>query len=243
VIALLYAGISVTYAEKAGISVIKLKNKGRITGLIIEEDEQGVVVDVGYGTVAISKNEIEAVERPGGEAGGRLESEWRGHMEASTLSEEERKKETEKVRRRIQENRRLKEEALEKARRAEEYRIPFKDSSKITVTAVLNDKVNTRLLVDTGANTVVIPMSVARELAEITAKRSQKVPARLADGSLREGSRILLSSVAVGGARAENVQAVAMEMPHGGGLLGMSFLSRFHVRVDSKKNVLILKEK
>ena len=225
------------------ISVIRLKNQGELKGVILEEGADGIVVDLGFGTVAVSKSEIQEISRPEGRAREEVSREWQEHASSTKLSEQERKMEAEKVRIRIEENRRLKEEAAERARKAGEHRIAFKDRSRIMVGAVLNGRVRTPLLVDTGASTVVIPLEVAKQLMETAPKDAPKVSAKLADGTVREGTPILLASVEVDGVRAENVQAVAMEMPRGHGLLGMSFLGRFHVRVDSEENVLVFEEK
>ena len=231
------------FAADDDISVIRLKNEGELKGVILEEGADGIVVDLGFGTVAVSKSEIREISRPEGQIREEASREWREHASSTNISEQERKIEAEKVRVRVEENRRLKEEAAERARRAGEHRVAFKDRSRIMVVAVLNGKVRTPLLVDTGASTVVIPLEVARQLMEDAPKDPGKVSAKLADGTVREGTPVLLESVEVSGARAENVQAIAMEMPRGHGLLGMSFLNRFHVRVDPEDNVLILKEK
>ncbi|MEA3489966.1 MAG: retropepsin-like aspartic protease [Candidatus Omnitrophota bacterium] len=225
------------------IVIIRLNSGGQIKGFITEKSEKGIVVDVGFGTVAFSKDDIEGIDTPGGKERDNALSEWKAHVSAAEVSEKERKRELSELHKRIRENRRLKEEIAERARRVREHRIMFADSSRIVVEAVLNGKVTTPLLVDTGATTVVIPLKVARQLVDIRPEKAEKVATKLADGTMREGIPIMLESVEISGARAENVQAVTMDLRGTPGLLGMSFLNRFHMKVDSGNHVLILKEK
>ncbi len=99
------------------------------------------------------------------------------------------------------------------------------------------------MLVDTGATSVSISLKMAKQLG-VRIKSSKKIKVTLADGTVREGFRIVLKSVEVAGLKAENVEANAIEMlTEDKPLLGMSFLNRFHMRIDSENNELVFKEK
>jgi clan AA aspartic protease (TIGR02281 family) len=114
---------------------------------------------------------------------------------------------------------------------------------QLVVTVRLNDAVNARLLLDTGASTIVFSEALAArmglDLASLpTASYS------LADGQVVEGHPLILDSVQVGEATARHVGAAVLPDPPSpglDGLLGMSFLQRFQVHVDPAHGKLVLK--
>ncbi|MGB2630489.1 MAG: retropepsin-like aspartic protease [Candidatus Omnitrophota bacterium] len=230
------------------IVTLHLKTGGRINGVIIQETEEGMIIDPGYGTVVMSKSEIERIVRP--ETGDKQDMlrSWRRKkiITERAGASRERKRNLEEFYRREEENIRTKRERAERVRKEKEHRISFTDSSKIVVDAVLNGEVETLLLVDTGANSVLIPMDVAEKLRGAVRKHSKTVKVKLADGTVREGVPFVLGSVEINGIKAENVDAIAMDMQdmegrHG--LLGMSFLNKFYLKIDFENNELILKKK
>jgi hypothetical protein len=44
--------------------IIKLRNRGEIKGVIRWENEEGILLDVGYGTAVISRRDIENIRKP-----------------------------------------------------------------------------------------------------------------------------------------------------------------------------------
>jgi len=100
-----------------------------------------------------------------------------------------------------------------------------------------------RLIVDTGASSVVLPASMIVELGfaqeDLKAGMSRTVngPVPIVVG--------MLPSVRVGAASADNVKVsfVADEKLHGVMLLGMSFLQRFRMTIDDERNELVLLNK
>jgi len=197
------------YKIRPDMVIVKLKNRGELKGVIIQENEDGIVLDVGGGTVGLSKIDIEKIEKLMGSERKEVLKMW--------------KKETEKT---------------------TEYRINSLDGRMMIVEVFLNDKIKTNLLVDTGASYIDISPEIGEQLGYKVTKDSKRISLRIADGSMHQGVPIVLKSVKVGEARAENVEAVIAEQGEMRyGLLGMSFLNRFHVTVDSKNNVLILKKK
>lgn len=96
---------------------------------------------------------------------------------------------------------------------------------------------NTRVLVDTGANTVAISSVQARTM-NIPYGTSDPVMVQTASG-LTQAYPVTLSSVSVGGIEVDNVPAVVVS----GGfpattLLGMSFLR--HVKIEENNGILSL---
>ena len=120
----------------------------------------------------------------------------------------------------------------------------FIQGDHIVVPVTLNGRGPVLLLLDTGASTVTLSRALAARLG-INWRDGIKVSATLADGRTTTGYSILLRSVAVGDFIAANVRAMVLEKPPApgiDGLLGMSFLQRFILRIDPANKKFILKE-
>ncbi|MCK4851789.1 MAG: retroviral-like aspartic protease family protein, partial [Candidatus Omnitrophica bacterium] len=128
--------------------------------------------------------------------------------------------------------------------------VKFTDRSRIVVKALLNGRVETRLLVDTGATLVYFSPKIAEKLEMKTAGK-KRAPIKLADGNVLYGIPVRLRSVKVGNAEAVDVSAVVLPEEFTGlykkddvnGILGMSFLNRFHIKIDTSENILTLSPK
>lgn len=123
--------------------------------------------------------------------------------------------------------------------------IPTEKSREgVFVEALLNGSVRARLLVDTGASTTLLYREVVAKLDIPAEKRIGKATAKVADGRVSEADVLRLDSISVG--KSEAKQTLVMASPVGGqgfdGLLGMSFLGRFGVRVDGATGHLILED-
>jgi len=120
----------------------------------------------------------------------------------------------------------------------------FIQGDQIIVPVTINGRGPVFLLLDTGASTVTLSRALAARLG-INWRDGFKVTATLADGKVTSGHAILLRSVAVGDFRADNVRAVVMDEPPGkgiDGLLGMSYLQRFILRIDPANKKFVLKK-
>ncbi|MCX7008558.1 MAG: retropepsin-like aspartic protease, partial [Kiritimatiellaeota bacterium] len=120
--------------------------------------------------------------------------------------------------------------------------LPYQDDQRrVVVKARLNGLVDGTFVVDTGATSVCISEDLARRLhLELG---PTEIPVMLADGSTRKARPVLLHSVEVGGVRVERVAALVLPQNPGGGLdglLGMSFLMEFNVRLDPASHTLLL---
>ncbi len=113
----------------------------------------------------------------------------------------------------------------------------------MTVKAVLNGEVTCLLAVDTGAAVVVITKSLADRL-EINPNDSQEdVQFTLADGSIIKSKVVKIKSVRVGNSTIHDVAAAVTDKAPGAGvdgLLGMSFLSNFNIKMDVANGQLVL---
>lgn len=112
----------------------------------------------------------------------------------------------------------------------------------VIVQAMLNGRVPARLLVDTGASISVLYPSVADELGLSKVPDIGKANIVLGDGHTVQARVVRLDTIAVGRSwvMGSNVALVPTPAPGIDGLLGMSFLQNFIVRVDSANGRLIL---
>jgi len=121
---------------------------------------------------------------------------------------------------------------------ARSYRIPVERAGAAMMVQVrLNDQVVAPFHIDTGASDVVIPKSVADELG-LELEGSRTGIYGTANGVVQQ-PLVTLSSVDLGGARAENVPAtVSPSMSTG--LLGLSYFNHFRYDFDPVAGVVTL---
>lgn len=115
-------------------------------------------------------------------------------------------------------------------------------SGHLIVKVLLNGRVSARLMVDTGATSTVLYGHVADALKLSPQALARTAHITMGDGRTVEAPEILLESIAVGKSVVKGTMATILPPTTGGidGLLGMSFLSHFIVRVDSANGKLIL---
>jgi len=112
------------------------------------------------------------------------------------------------------------------------------------VYVLVNDRVKGRFIFDTGAVFVTISEAFAKRLKFDT----DSLPAReliVADGRKVKAKAVLLRSLQLGDARVGDVPAVVLPSPpreNLDGLLGMSFLNKFIVRLDGATGKMTLKQ-
>ncbi len=204
---------------------IYLKNGRSIDGFIKKEDEDGIELDIGFGTIKFRPSQIERIYKSTSEESDVLRQEWEKNKAASEKRAQE-----------------------EKARKAlEPKKIELtREQGHIIVDAILNKDVKATLLLDTGASLVVLSNSVAKKLGiEARVDDKANVELILADGRKMGAKYAVLKNISVQGVEAEDVPVAFMSEDMEGaaykdGLLGMSFLNRFNFKVDQKNNKLIL---
>ena len=96
-----------------------------------------------------------------------------------------------------------------------------------------------RFLVDTGASVVALTGEDAKRLGFDPQFLTSNVPVHTAGGETR-AARIHLSSLSVGGARVEDVDAMVVQQGLTTSLLGMSYLGRLS-RFEATPQALVLK--
>ncbi len=239
------AGAEEAKEPDSGYVIVKLNNGGNLSGRLAQKDAAGLVLDIGYGEVTVSASDVKSIQTDSSRAPGKDIAEEAGAGSILTkikkqLSSEETKK---AVLKRNNEYVKIREQIADEAMRKREYRVRFQDPSQIAVNVVLNRKVQAMMVVDTGASLVLLPRTIGDRLFPSALRSRERIPTRLADGTVRTGIPVMLRSVEIGNLKAENIQAIIMDAGEDMGLLGMSFLSRFHVNIDSTLNELVLRIK
>ena len=115
-------------------------------------------------------------------------------------------------------------------------------AGQAVVSVRINDRMQARLLLDTGASLVAISPALARNLG-LPVEGTNRVSTRLADGTVIQTLSVRLAAVTVGDARATDVEALilpAEPAPGIDGLLGVSFLREFVLHYDASAGRLEL---
>jgi clan AA aspartic protease (TIGR02281 family) len=123
--------------------------------------------------------------------------------------------------------------------------IRFEPGSRlIPVTASLNQGTHQDFIVDTGASMVTIPSSTAAELGIIITVRNPRRKVFTAGGVIY-APEVTLSSITLEGFETSNVKALVIDLPDRPdlGLLGLSYLSRFKMDLNTDEGVLLLAPK
>jgi clan AA aspartic protease (TIGR02281 family) len=124
---------------------------------------------------------------------------------------------------------------------AEDMVIPLYRRHELWLTEVLlNGRVKRHFILDSGASFTLINWQTANELGFVVDEYTPYIPVATVSGQIMT-PLVTLKSVQVGGADAENVEALIYNMPsESAGLLGNSFLNRFKVTIDTNNERLVL---
>ena len=115
----------------------------------------------------------------------------------------------------------------------------------IIVEALLNEITKVNFILDTGASIVVISRRIANKLGLNIDDKNLSTFVTLADGRKVRANAVLLDSISIGNLKAKNIQAAVLEKEEAiseDGLLGMSFLKNFTIKIDPKNGKLVLEE-
>jgi clan AA aspartic protease (TIGR02281 family) len=115
---------------------------------------------------------------------------------------------------------------------------------QIPVTAAINQETIQEFIVDTGASMVTIPFSTARDLGIVISVRNPRRRVFTAGGELY-APEVLLDSITLEGFETYNVKALVMDIPNqpGLGLLGLNYLRRFRMDLNTDEGLLMLAPK
>lgn len=117
-----------------------------------------------------------------------------------------------------------------------------------TVSALINGTAKARLLIDTGASVVVLPIEYKEYLQfDETKSKHNPIYLKIANGQKIKAWPVVLQNISIGDVTAKNVEAAILSKTVQGfgptdGLLGMSFLKRYNFSFDFKNKCLMLAE-
>ena len=114
-------------------------------------------------------------------------------------------------------------------------------SDQIPVSGILNNRLSQDFIVDTGASMVTIPAAAAEKLG-IAINAATPVRKLITAGGVIEAPEVILHSIQLDGWTEYNVTAYIVDMPNqsGLGLLGLNYLKRFRMDLNTKAGVLTL---
>jgi clan AA aspartic protease (TIGR02281 family) len=111
----------------------------------------------------------------------------------------------------------------------------------IPVEAVVNHNVRQKFVVDTGASMVTIPRVTARQLDLVFDERTPLRKVNTA-GGIQYAPEVTLASITIEGWTVSNIKALVLDLPEqdAWGLLGLNFLHRFRMDMNTEEGVLLL---
>ena len=112
---------------------------------------------------------------------------------------------------------------------------------QIPLTAVLNGRANQNFIVDTGASLLTIPRSAAEELG-LEVDASSPMRKVYTAGGVKYAPEVTLFSITVEGWEETDLKALVLDLPNQSewGLLGMNYLRRFRMDMNTENGVLLL---
>ncbi len=114
-------------------------------------------------------------------------------------------------------------------------------SRQIPLTAILNRSSYQKFIVDTGASMVTIPSSTAQELGLAVDNRN---PVRkvFTAGGVQYAPEVTLDSITIEGWEVNDIKALVLDIPNqpDWGLLGLNYLQRFRMDINTGEGVLLL---
>jgi len=237
-------------SAQAGADTIYLKNGRSMEGIIKNESDDEIELEIGLGAVKFLKKDVERVYKSTPEESDIIRESWQENKrrQEQLRQEKAREEELKKLRKEVTKSQQQKIEDDTTFEGSGPKAVPLTgDAGNIRIDVVLNQKEQVNMLLDTGAGLVIIPDNVAKKLW-VFKKSGSNIKLVSANGGITNATYVLLESVRVQGVEARNVDAAilpedaAVFPGMGGGVLGMSFLKKFNFTFDSKNKKLILEK-
>jgi clan AA aspartic protease (TIGR02281 family) len=236
--------LMISFAASAiNADTVYLKNGGIVEGVIEKEDEKKVELNTGFGSVTFQKQQIKRIESSSSEENDKIIKKWEGkkkELDAEAKEfEDARKKRSDDAYENWMEEAHQKKSSQEGE--AKDVQVARDESGRhIIAEVLLNDKVKASLMMDTGASLIVLSKRIGDELGvDTTDTGKDMMVLKLADGRTSNAKAVILDSVKIDDVETRKVMAAVLldQVPDPSlkdGLLGMSFLSRFNIKMNLK---------
>ncbi len=210
---------------EANADTVYLKNGYQVNGIIKSENKEYVELQVNVGTVKFYRKQIERVEH--------------SSQDEKDMIEQSIKEQRANIESEIRGGRQTREGESKNVKVGQA-------GNHLFVDALLNKKINAKLLVDTGASFIILSPEIAKQLNINVASVNPDIKMSLADGREVFGKMIKLDTVSIGDARTNDIEAAIIYQKGAfegfDGLLGMSFLKLFKFEIDLTRNKLTLRK-
>ncbi|MCP4650155.1 MAG: TIGR02281 family clan AA aspartic protease [PVC group bacterium] len=228
-----------------GADVIYLKNGRTMEGLIKKETPEYIELELGFGITKLKKSKIKKIKRSQGKEIELMQETWEVEAKERQLKkaeylEAEAKRNTEQA---VKRNAAKKIDTIVKKISKKSVVQYIEKRNSIGVNALINEELRAKLIVDTGATSILLTLEFAEQL-NIDLYNAKEIKIKLADGRISKAKAITLDSVKVQDMEVKRVDAVILleedTFSYWDGLLGMSFLNNFIFRIDAQNKQLIL---
>jgi len=241
--------IFLVLSQPAGADTVYLKNGRSMEGIIKNENDEEVELEIGLGAVKFLKKDVQRVYKSTPEESDIIRQQWQEKKTEQDRRWQERAQEEKKrfhetapglPQPKVEEDTTFDKEGPQTVQLVD-------NNGMIWVQATLNHKEQVSMFLDTGAGIVVIPYHIAKRLW-VFDKSGPRIQLVSANGGITNATYALIESIRVQGVEARNVDAAILPenapvLPGiNGGILGMSFLKKFKFTLDSKNKELILEK-
>ncbi len=140
------------------------------------------------------------------------------------------------------------EAPVQKGKRSKTYSVPYTAfegaTSRIIVDVVFNGKITAPMVLDTGAGEVIISATLADKLDILESDRPKLDVSVSGFGGTAPAIRTILDAIQIGKLKTEFIptRVVLPLSENFEGVIGMNFMSRYHVRIDPRKKTVTFEE-
>ncbi|MDP3790952.1 MAG: retropepsin-like aspartic protease [Candidatus Omnitrophota bacterium] len=241
----------VMFAADAQADTLYLKNGGVVEGIIEKEDEKSIELNMGFGAATFQRQQVKSVKRSSQDDNTKTMIKWeekKREIDARAKEfEDAREKRLDDAYENLMEDARQKK--LKEEGEVKHIQIARDDRTKgILVQALLNEKIKVSLVLDTGASLIILSRRIGEELGvDMADEKTGIIEFKLADGRSASAKAVVLDSVRIQDVEVKSVMAAVMlgetnDPSLRDGLLGMSFLSRFNLKMDLKSMKITLEK-
>ncbi len=125
-------------------------------------------------------------------------------------------------------------------------RLPLPNNTNVIVVFVElktgEKSITVKMALDTGATYTIIPWEVA-EILELKPELSKEKTEMITASGVESAPLVTIESISAAGSHVKNMEAIVHDLPSKGyvdGLLGLSFLKNFNVKINFKEGFLEL---